>query len=102
MKPVDVDECVCRNEVCITVSEPSPEAATLSAPKLCTLDLPDTGVCITVTEPSPENPAPRPPPLPPPQPAHMRRAAFRRMSEAPTVVQALVHRESEEYQEENS
>lgn len=83
------------------VSEPSPEAP---AAKLCTLDLPDTGVCITVTEPSPESPAPSapiPPPSASPAPpsAHLRRAAFRRASEAPTIVHAaLVHRESEEYE----
>lgn len=79
-----------RNDVCITVSEPSPETPQL--PKQCSLDLPDVGVHITVTEPSPESTAP-----PPSQPAHIRRAAFRRSSEATIVHAALVHRESEEY-----
>ncbi|BES91366.1 Sodium channel [Nesidiocoris tenuis] len=58
--------------------------------KQCSLDLPDsgTGVCITVTEPSPDSIAP----------AISRRSTFRRSSELPRVVQALVHRESEEYE----
>ncbi|CAB0014824.1 unnamed protein product [Nesidiocoris tenuis] len=56
--------------------------------KQCSLDLPDsgTGVCITVTEPSPDSIAP----------AISRRSTFRRSSELPRVVQALVHRESED------
>lgn len=59
-------------------------------PKLqCSLDLPENGVCITVTEPSPDSGQPLA--------AQNRRAAFRRSSELPRVVQALVHRESEEY-----
>lgn len=88
--------CMCRNDVCIMVSEPSPEA--ISVPKQCMLDLPDTGVCITVTEPSPENPTPARAIPPTPPSAHLRRAAFRRASEAPTIIHAtLVHRESEEY-----
>lgn len=58
--------------------------------KQCSLDLPDSGtsVCITVTEPSPESTAP----------AISRRSTFRRSSELPRVVHALVHRESEEYE----
>ncbi|XP_046661373.1 sodium channel protein 60E-like [Homalodisca vitripennis] len=99
------DDIPARNDVCIMVSEPSPEAPP-TLPQHCTLDLPDTGVSITVTEPSPESPAPAlpvpspppPPPPPPPLPAHLRRAAFRRMSEATIVHAALVHRESEEYE----
>lgn len=74
------------------MSEPSPESQVQIKPvqnKQCSLDLPDTGVSITVTEPSPETAAP--------PPAHIRRAAFRRASEATIVHAALVHRESEEY-----
>ncbi|KAF6217387.1 hypothetical protein GE061_001742 [Apolygus lucorum] len=57
--------------------------------KQCSLDLPDSGtVSITVTEPSPENAVP----------ALNRRSTFRRSSEMPRVVHALVHRESEEYE----
>ncbi|XP_075215259.1 na channel protein 60E [Lycorma delicatula] len=82
-----------RNDVCITVSEPSPEQVTAPIQRQCSLDLPETGVAITVTEPSPESVT---------APAHVRRAAFRRMSEATIVHAALVHRESEEYNGENS
>lgn len=46
-----------------------------------------------MTEPSPESVT---------APAHVRRAAFQCMSEATIVHAALVHRESEEYNGENS
>ncbi|RZF45624.1 hypothetical protein LSTR_LSTR010575, partial [Laodelphax striatellus] len=96
------DDAPARNDVCITVSEPSPEqapAAPLPMARQCSLDLPCAeigGVAITVTEPSPDSstaPAPGPATA-----AHVRRAAFRCMSEATIVHAALVHRESEEYE----
>lgn len=97
----------CRIDVCITVSEPSPESKPEYEPPVvtqCSLELPESAVRITVTDASPESSvATQSPPAVTfvasanaNGSAHQKRAAFRRGSEAITIHHALVHRESED------
>lgn len=90
-----------RIDVCITVSEPSPESKPENEPPVvtqCSLELPESGVSILVTDASPESSdtAQSPPSIATSttNTAHQKRAAFRRGSEAVTIHHALVHRES--------
>lgn len=92
-----------RIDVCITVSEPSPESKPENEPPIvthCSLELPESAVSITVTDASPESSdtAQSPPSTTTSTTnnAHQKRAAFRRGSEAVTIHHALVHRESED------
>lgn len=92
-----------RIDVCIMVSEPSPESkieCEAPATSQCRLELPESTVSITVTDASPESSdTPLSPPsaaVPGSNSAHEKRAAFRRGSEAIAVHHAVVHRESED------
>lgn len=97
---------LCRIDVCITVSEPSPESKPEDEPPVithCSLELPESTVSITVTDASPESSdTAQSPPITfvagtnTTNSAHQKRAAFRRGSEAITIHHALVHRESDD------
>ncbi|XP_065216673.1 sodium channel protein 60E isoform X2 [Planococcus citri] len=99
--PLPEDDISPKIDVCITVSEPSPESKPENEPPVvtqCSLELPESAVSITVTDASPESSdtAQSPPSTATSttNTAHQKRAAFRRGSEAVTIHHALVHRES--------